>query len=169
MSVETIKKVAELMRAARVEGAVNDPDYFEKKASTWDAIAQEDPHIAADAKLFAEEARLTAKEIREKIQGDARDRADVVAVARSMVMPSADESAYDHDPWADYFPHDHCKVVIRTTSKDGGDAGEERGPDSAVESTAPGKVETELAGDGVTPLKETASPAGEVNNDGGHS
>jgi hypothetical protein len=64
MSVDTVKRIADLLRAARVDGAVDDPVYFEQKASTWDAVAADEPSRAAEARGFADAARARARELR---------------------------------------------------------------------------------------------------------
>jgi hypothetical protein len=64
MSMETVRLITELTRAARVPGAGSDPAYFARKAEAFDAIADDDPNMAAEARELAESARARARELR---------------------------------------------------------------------------------------------------------
>lgn len=64
MSLDTVKGIAALLRAAREPGAADDPTYFDRKAAAFEAIAAEDPSVAADAARFAAVARETAQRLR---------------------------------------------------------------------------------------------------------
>jgi hypothetical protein len=64
VSRETVRSISELLREAREGGASTDPEFFDRKAAVFDAIAAEDPHLAATAVEMADTARARARHLR---------------------------------------------------------------------------------------------------------
>lgn len=70
MSLDTVKAITELLRAARSDGVSDDPRvraaFYERKAEVFDAIAKEPgPFVKADdAKQIADDARAEARALR---------------------------------------------------------------------------------------------------------
>lgn len=62
----TVEQIAQLLRQARDPSHHSDPEYYERKAETFDAIAAEQSHLAGDARTFASRARARAAELRAK-------------------------------------------------------------------------------------------------------
>lgn len=63
---DTVRRISEVLRAAREPGAALDPTFFDRKAAVYDLIADDDPTYAAEARRNADQAHARARELRSR-------------------------------------------------------------------------------------------------------
>jgi len=64
VSRETVRSISNLLREVNFGAPCDDPEFFERKAAVWDAVAADDPHLAEQAAECAAAARARARQLR---------------------------------------------------------------------------------------------------------